>query len=264
MIELSFHFKNGWKKHLCAFCLMLCVIFSMITIPVLASTGQIQNPATSTSVKGSSYVNGSSTVNGSSSVNGSSPVNGSPSGDSSSSGNSSSSTVSADTTDTTTKITNPVENLAAASASSNSCSCVKVGKTFSKNKLKYKVTGSSTVAFTGTSSTAKKIIVPTTVTLKGVKYKVTSIAANAFKNNTKVKTIVIGTNVKKIGSNAFAGCTKLTTIQIKSTKIKASGLNAKTFKGISNKVAVKVPKKKLKAYKKIFKQIGVNAKIKSY
>lgn len=136
-----------------------------------------------------------------------------------------------------------------------------VGDTFSKSKLSYEVTGSSSVAFTGTTSTATKITIPSTVTVNGVKYKVTSIAANAFKNKTKVKTIVVGTNVKKIGSNAFYGCTKLTTLQIKNTKITDSNLSAKAFNGIKKTTTVKVPSSKVTSYKKLFRANGLSTSV---
>jgi hypothetical protein len=161
--------------------------------------------------------------------------------------------------------TNLVQNLVAASTSVNGSSSVngtlETGDTFSKSKLKYKVTGSTTVAFTGTTSTATKITVPATVTVNGVKYKVTSIAANAFKNNKTVKTIVVGTNVKKIGSSAFTGCTKLTTLQIKSTKITDSGLNVKAFKGVKKTTTIKVPSSKVSSYKKIFRSNGLSTTV---
>ena len=44
--------------------------------------------------------------------------------------------------------------------------------------------------------------------------KVTSIAANAFRKNKKVKIILIGNNVKTIGANAFYGCKNLTVVSL--------------------------------------------------
>ena len=107
-----------------------------------------------------------------------------------------------------------------------------------------------------------KIIVPDTIKINGVTYKVTSIAKNAFKNNKKLKTVTVGKNVSKMGANVFTGCKKLKTITIKSTKLTAKTLSKSTFKGITKAKTIKVPKKKLSAYKKLFKSRGLSSKIK--
>lgn len=93
-------------------------------------------------------------------------------------------------------------------------------------------------------------VIPATVKVKGVSYKVTSIAKNAFKNNKKLKKVTIGANITSIGANAFSGCKVLKNVVVKSTKLKTIGKNA--FKGIQKKAVIKVPAKKLKAYKKLF------------
>lgn len=95
--------------------------------------------------------------------------------------------------------------------------------------------------------------IPDTVTLKGKKYKVTSIASSAFKNNKKLTKVVIGKNITAIGSKAFYGCKKLKTITIKSTKLKKKTVGMKAFQGIHKKAVIKVPKKERAAYKKILK-----------
>lgn len=156
-------------------------------------------------------------------------------------------------------------SLVAASSPTNGSSSIngsfEIGDTFSKNKLNYKVTGSSTVSFTGTTSKATKITVPKTVTANGVKYTVTSISANAFKNNKTVKTIVLETNIKKISSNAFYGCTKLTLLKIKSSKLTDSNLSLKAFNGVNKPTVIKVPSKKVTSYKKIFRNNGLSTKV---
>ena len=108
----------------------------------------------------------------------------------------------------------------------------------------------------------KKTAVPDSIKINGVTYKVTSIAKSAFKNNKKLKTVTIGKNVSKIGANVFSGCKKLKTITVKSTKLKAKTLSKSTFKGITKATTVKVPKKKLSAYKKLFKSRGLSSKVK--
>lgn len=107
-----------------------------------------------------------------------------------------------------------------------------------------------------------KIVVPDTIKINGVTYKVTSIAKNAFKNNKKLKTVTIGKNVSRIGANVFTGCKKLKTITIKSKKLTAKTLSKSTFKGLTKATTIKVPKKKLSTYKKLFKNSGLSAKVK--
>ena len=98
----------------------------------------------------------------------------------------------------------------------------------------------------------KKAKIKNTVAFAGKKYKVTSIAKNAFKNNKKIKSVVIGKNVTKIGSKAFYNCKKLKKVVIKSKKLK---LGKKVFaeKG-GKKIKISVPKKLKKKYKKLFKK----------
>ena len=133
------------------------------------------------------------------------------------------------------------------------------------------------------------IHIPATVKYKGVKYKVTSISANAFKNCKKVKKVTIAGNVVSIGAGAFQGCTgmktlkigtkvttisakafydcrSLTSVTVQTTKLTAAktGKNAFANVGKNNykKLKVKVPKNKLASYKKIFKSRGLSAKAK--
>lgn len=142
---------------------------------------------------------------------------------------------------------------------------LKVGTkvTDKKSKASYKVTGKKTVQYTKTSNKKeKKLTVPSTVTVKGVKYQVTSIAANAFKNNKNLKTVVIPASVRSIGKQAFAGCKNLKSITIKTPYLTKKSVGAKAFKGISAKATIKVPKKQLKAYKKLLKTKGIGKKVK--
>ena len=94
-----------------------------------------------------------------------------------------------------------------------------------------------------------KITVPNNVKVNGIKFKVTSIANNAVKNNKNLTTVTIGTNVTKIGANSFNGCKKLKTVTIRSTKINKIGKNA--FKGIHKKAIFKLPKKQKTKYEKL-------------
>lgn len=84
----------------------------------------------------------------------------------------------------------------------------------------------------------------------------TEISKNAFKNNVKLKKVTIGKNISKIGASAFSGCKKLKNIKITSTQLTKKSVGKHVFKGIDKKAVIKVPKKKLKVYKSIFKGKG--------
>ncbi len=143
---------------------------------------------------------------------------------------------------------------------------VKVGKKVTVNSSKYKVTsvksGSRAVQFTKGKKNAKSVVIPGTVKISGKNYKVTSIAKNAFKGNKKLKKVTIGANVNKIGKAAFKGCKNLKSIIVKTKKLTAKKTGANAFKGINKKATFKVPKKKVKAYKKIVKAKGAAKTVK--
>ena len=71
----------------------------------------------------------------------------------------------------------------------------------------------------------KTIVIPATVTLEGITYKVTSIESNAFKDFIYMKNLTIGSNVSVIGNNAFYGCTTLTSVN-GGSGLKTIGANA--------------------------------------
>ena len=129
----------------------------------------------------------------------------------------------------------------------------------------------------------KKVTIPAGITVGGIAYKVTSIAANAFKNNKKLTSVTIPAGVTSIGKNAFAGCTalkkitipagvttiganafkgdkNLKTITVRTTVLKKVGGGA--FKGIHKKAVIKVPKKQKKAYQKLLKKKGQASTVK--
>ncbi len=161
---------------------------------------------------------------------------------------------------------------------------VKKGTSHKVGSYQYKVTGTSTVSVTGIKNNkATKVKIPKTVKIGGKDFKVTAIGSKAFKDNKKITSIEIGDNVRAIGVSAFEGCTKLSkatlgkgiseisgnafksckklgTITIQSTKLKKVGRNA--LKGIKPTAKIKVPAKKLPAYKKLFKNKGQGRKVK--
>lgn len=123
--------------------------------------------------------------------------------------------------------------------------------------------GTSQKEVSYTAPKNKKItsaIIPSVVTIKGIRYQVTSIKANAFKNCKKLKKVTIGKNIKTIGKNAFYGCAKLSSITIKTAKLTSSSVKSNAFAKLHKKAKFKVPKKKLSAYKKLLKKKGVTGK----
>ena len=104
--------------------------------------------------------------------------------------------------------------------------------------------------------------IPSVVKIGGKRYKVTEIAANAFKDCKKLKKVIIGKNVSNIGKKAFYGCSKLQTIKVKTSKLVSNRIGKQAFKGIYKKAVIKVPKKQLKVYKKLLKTRGIGKKVK--
>ena len=142
-----------------------------------------------------------------------------------------------------------------------------VGTTITVKGVTYKVTKADAV--NGTVSAVKlkatkktKVTIQDTVKVGNYSFKVTTIGKNAFKNNKKLKSIVIGNNVKSIGSNAFNKASKLSSVTFKGTKIVKVGRNA--FKGTSSKMKVTVPKKMksktLRALKKNLQKAKISKK----
>jgi hypothetical protein len=160
--------------------------------------------------------------------------------------------------------------------------------TDSKNKCQVKVVSvddsNPTVAYKkNLNATASSVVIPDTVKINDVTYKVTSVLDGALKNNKKVANISVGKNVTSIGKNAFKNCKKLKTVTLKATNLQSIGANAfcgdknlktitiksskltsksvgkNAFKGTNKKLTIKAPKKKVSAYKKLLKSKGNQA-----
>ena len=129
----------------------------------------------------------------------------------------------------------------------------------------YKVTSnrssSRTVVFTGNKAKTS-VVIPSTIRINRVTYKVTAISDNALKNNRNLKSVVISTNVTKIGKNAFYGCKNLSSITIRSSRLTLKNVGSNAFKNTSSKVTVRVPKKQKTLYSQILKKRGINKKAK--
>lgn len=126
-----------------------------------------------------------------------------------------------------------------------------------KDKAQYIVTKSSKtageVAYRKmTDKSVKKVVVPDAIRVNGIVYKVTSVSTGACKSLSKVQSLVIGKNVKKIEKDAFRGCKNLKSVKITSTKISSIGAHA--FLKVSKKVKYKVPSSKKSKYISMLKK----------
>lgn len=127
-----------------------------------------------------------------------------------------------------------------------------------------------------TEKTDSKLKKNSYITVNNVRYKITNAATNgtgtvaivgfskkSLKKVTISKVVKVGNTplkVTAINANACKGMSKLKKIIVKATTIKTVG--KKAFKGLPKKVKIKVPKSKLKKYKKLFKKGGLSKKAK--
>lgn len=139
-----------------------------------------------------------------------------------------------------------------------------VGMLIKYKKAIYKVrevnaTGGAVMLVKRNSKKAK-FVIPATIKSGNYTFKVTSIANKAFKGDKKLKKVVIDKNVQVIGKRAFEKAKNLRSITIKSVSLKKVGRSA--FKGIHAKAKIKVPAKKMKAYKRLLKKKGQKSSVK--
>lgn len=140
-----------------------------------------------------------------------------------------------------------------------------VGKKVTVNNINYEITsieGTKTVKVTGVEKSIRKVIIPSVVVINGNSYKVTAIGNDAFKSDGILAKVKIGTNINSIGENAFSGCKNLKDITIKSDKLAAGNVGSNAFRGINNNAIIKIPKSKIKTYKKIIRNRGASKNVK--
>ena len=94
------------------------------------------------------------------------------------------------------------------------------------------------VEFTKPIAKRASVKIANTIKINGITCKVTGISASAFKNNTSLRTVIIGKNVTSIGSNAFYGCKKLTRITGGSAVTK---IGDKAFYNCSSLTSITIP-----------------------
>ncbi|MBR6403555.1 MAG: leucine-rich repeat protein [Eubacterium sp.] len=114
------------------------------------------------------------------------------------------------------------------------------GKTTSVDGVTYVVNADNTVTYAGNPKAKGTVKIPETVKIGNKTVNVTSVKANAFKNNKTITAVVIGKNVKTIEKNAFMGCTKLKKVTI-GANVTTIGNNA--FKGCTSLTKIAIPAK---------------------
>lgn len=154
-----------------------------------------------------------------------------------------------------------------------------VGSTITSGKNNYQVTSADpynpTVAFAGleadaastkaTSASKDKnskvkydsiaVKIPASVSIDGVSYKITTIAAKALSANKNITSVEIGSNVKSIKEKAFYNCSRLSKVKLKTKKVIAMGSGA--FKGVKATAKFYTFNSKLSKYKSMLKDAGV-------
>lgn len=160
-------------------------------------------------------------------------------------------------------------------AKKNAKGTITIPATVTIDGITYKVTAIEAKAFKNNKKITKVVIGK----------NVTTIGKEAFSGCTQLKTVTMGANVKtindkafykctaltkitipvkvtKIGKQALCGCKKLKSITIKTAKLTTKKVGSKAFSGIYKKATIKVPKKQLKAYKKLLVSKGVSKRSK--
>lgn len=144
--------------------------------------------------------------------------------------------------------------------------------TIVQGDFEYKVTKSDavngTVSVSKLTSAGKKktsLTIPPTIVENGYTFKVTEIGNNLCAKSKKLKSVVIGANITKIGKKSFYNCKKLGSITFKCAKVPKFGTQA--FKGTKKNPKIFYPskmKKKLSNLKKTMKKAGIKASNKCY
>lgn len=116
----------------------------------------------------------------------------------------------------------------------------------------------STAVFLGTvDKNAGSLNIQSVIHIEGKAYRVTSIARNACKGMTRLKSVTIGENISKIGNAAFSGCTNLKNITVNTRSLKDDNLGTDIFNGVPEKAVVFCPADLAKTYRKLFRARGL-------
>ena len=87
---------------------------------------------------------------------------------------------------------------------------------------------------------------------------VSSIGEDSFSYLERLRKVVVAADITHIAKDAFKGAEKFSRLVIKTSALNKVEKNI--FKGVSSKLVVEVPKKKLTSYKKLFNNKGAKIK----
>ena len=91
---------------------------------------------------------------------------------------------------------------------------IEKGKIYSVGKLNYKVMNPKEVQVMGLAKLTGTVSIPSTVTIAGNIFKVTSIADKAFMQNTDIINVKVGNSITQIGQQAFYKCANLEIVNL--------------------------------------------------
>lgn len=140
----------------------------------------------------------------------------------------------------------------------------KLGKnrSFTRDRVTYKVIAKGKVRVSACLRQGSTVSIPSSIKYRGYTYKVTSVSKKAFRGASNAGRVNLGANVASLSKAALGGS------NAKVLKVSSKKLSKKKVRGClsgSKVVQVKVPKSKVKAYKKIFtkKNCGKSVRVTS-
>lgn len=133
---------------------------------------------------------------------------------------------------------------------------LKKGDSFETSGIKYKILTASNKKYEvalvkNEKKTRTSITIGEKVKFQGIAYTIREISDNAFKNSKKLKKVIIGGKVQKIGNKAFYNTAKLNYIYLETKSLKSIG--NKAFWGIYWKAKIKVPRTLKQKYTRLLK-----------
>lgn len=169
-------------------------------------------------------------------------------------------------TSTSKKKTSASKDKTTTSTSKKKATTSKDKTTTSKDKAttsKDKTTTSTAKDKTSTAKDKKDTVkyksiavkIPGSISVDGVTYKVTQVAAKTLQNNQNITSVEVGSNVKEIKGKAFYKCGRLSKIRLKTKKMISMGSGA--FKGVGKKATFYTFNSKISKYKSLLKKAGV-------
>ena len=106
------------------------------------------------------------------------------------------------------------------------------------NGIKYQIAINAKVIYNSTNKYTGDIMIPSTISVNGKSYSVTSIGENAFSGCTGLTSVSIPSSVTRIGRSAFYSCSALTSISLPSG---LSQIFDDTFYGCSKLSSIAIP-----------------------